>query len=128
MKYLLKRYQDGTGYEERAVLVMLFHCVGRSSEVAVTTWESARWDEERQMLEFDWGELKVGQQYIMTLHPSADVEDGWVLDSFHSLACYLLCAPRKYKARLHLRRQGSISCFHRMLTWPMAVVRQRLVE
>ena len=106
VKYLLERYDDGTGYEERAVLVMLFHAVGRSSEVAVTTWDSASWDEERQMLVFDWGELKVGQQYIMTLHPSADVEDGWVLDSFHSLGCYLLCAPSKHKASASAEEAG----------------------
>ena len=106
VKYLLERYDDGTGYEERAVLVMLFHAVGRSSEVAVTTWDSSSWDEERQMLVFDWGELKVGQQYIMTLHPSADVEDGWVLDSFHSLGCYLLCAPSKHKASASAEEAG----------------------
>ncbi len=106
VKFLLKKYRDGTGYEERAALVMLFHAVGRGSEVAATTWDSATWDEDRQMLIFDWGEFKGGQQYIMTLHPSADVEDGWVLDSFHSTASYLLCAPTKYKASASAAETG----------------------
>ena len=106
IKHLLQKYINGTGYEERAVLVMLFHAVGRGSEVGSTTWDSATWDEDRQMLVFDWGELKGSQQYIMTLHPSADVEDGWILDSFHSIACYLLCAPSTYKASASAGRQG----------------------
>ncbi|KAL7492117.1 hypothetical protein ACHAWT_001327 [Skeletonema menzelii] len=42
----------------------------------------------------------------MTLHPSADVEDGWVLDSFHSLGCYLLCAPSKHKASASAEEAG----------------------
>jgi hypothetical protein len=32
--HLIKKYGDGTGYEERAVLAMLFHAVGRGSEQA----------------------------------------------------------------------------------------------
>ena len=104
--YLLKKYCDGTGYEERATLVMLYHAVGRGSEVAATTWESATWDEDRQMLVFDWGEFKGGQQYIMTLHPSADEEDGWILDSLHSLACYILCGSTTYKASASAEETG----------------------
>ena len=44
--HLIKKYGDGTGYEERAVLAMLFHAVGRGSELAATTWELATWEEE----------------------------------------------------------------------------------
>eukprot|EP00969_Alexandrium_andersonii_P067476 2976894-Alexandrium_andersonii.AAC.1 len=57
--YLVKHSDNG--YEERAVIAMLFHAVGRGSEVAATTWESAEWDDDKQFLLFDWGEIKTGQ-------------------------------------------------------------------
>jgi len=44
--YLVKHSDNG--YEERAVILILFHAVGRGSEVAATTWESAEWDDDRQ--------------------------------------------------------------------------------
>ena len=58
------------------------------------------------MLTFDWGEFKVGQQDIMTLHPSADVEDGWILCSFHSIACNLICGSTLYKASVSTQKSG----------------------
>lgn len=82
----LLKYSD-EGYEERAVLAMLYHAVGRGGEIASTTWESAEWDEDRNHLLFDWGEIKNGQQYVMTLHPAADIECGWLLCSSHSSTC-----------------------------------------
>eukprot|EP00985_Skeletonema_marinoi_P021718 scaffold13473_cov81-Skeletonema_marinoi.AAC.1 len=55
-------------------------------------------DDDKQFLLFDWGEIKTGQQYIMTLHPNADSEDGWLLCSIHSIACNLICGSTVYKA------------------------------
>ena len=102
--YLVKHSDNG--YEERAVIAMLYHAVGRGSEVAATTWESAEWDDDKQFLLFDWGEIKTGQQYIMTLHPNADSEDGWLLCSIHSIACNLICGSTVYKASASAEEAG----------------------
>ena len=42
----------------------------------------------------------------MTLHPSADVEDGWILCSFHSIACNLICGSTLYKASVSTQKSG----------------------
>ena len=47
------------------------------------------------MLVFDWGDIKTGRQYEMTLHPH---HDGWEMDPIHALACYLICGTSSYKA------------------------------
>ena len=64
-------------------------------ELASTTWESASWDPDRDMLVFDWGDIKTGRQCEMTLHPH---HDGWEMDPIHALACYLICGTSAYKA------------------------------
>ena len=104
--FLLK--QEGSlGYEERAIIVTLYHAVGRASEVDSSVWESASWDADRGMLTLDWGESKKGVQYAMTFHPQALEspsdnnnqrvdDDSWLMCWFHSMACFLLCGPRKH--------------------------------
>ena len=51
--------------------MILYHAVGRGSEVDLSVWESASWDADRGMLVLDWGETKKGVQYAMTFHPQA---------------------------------------------------------
>jgi hypothetical protein len=93
--FLLKQEDQVLGCEERCVLVILFHAVGRGGEISASTWDSTSWDEDRQMLVLDWGEFKKGVQYIMTFHPDAV---GWILDAYHALACYLLAGHGRYAA------------------------------
>lgn len=94
-RFLMKQENEGLGYEERCVILILFHAVGRGGEVSTSTWNSAQWEEEREFLSLDWGELKKGQQYLMTFHP--DAKD-WVLDVYHAIACYLIGGHGKAKA------------------------------
>ena len=64
-------------------------------EVSTSTWNSAQWDDDREFLSLDWGELKKGQQYLMTFHPDAK---SWELDVYHAIACYLIGGHGKAKA------------------------------
>ena len=95
--FLLKQDDATLGNEERAILVTLYHAVGRAGEVDSSVWDFATYDVDRAMLVFDWGESKKGVQYAMTMHPQNPGEnnDGWLLDWTHSIACQLICGPRK---------------------------------
>jgi hypothetical protein len=48
--FLMKQNDQVLGYEERCVLVILFHAVGHGGEIAASTWNSAHWVEDRQMI------------------------------------------------------------------------------
>ncbi|EJK45785.1 hypothetical protein THAOC_35583 [Thalassiosira oceanica] len=95
--FLLKQEDANLGYEERAILVTLYHAVGRGGEVDSSVWNFASYDEDRAMIVFDWGESKNGVQYAMSMHPQNPGEnnDGWLLDWPHSIACQLIGGPRK---------------------------------
>ena len=71
----------------RCVILILYHAAGRGGEVSTSTWNSAQWEDNCEFLSLDWGELKKGQQYIMTFHLDAK---GWELDVYHATACYLI--------------------------------------
>ena len=75
--------------------MILYHAVGRGGEVSTSTWNSAQWEDGREFLSLDWGELKKGQEYIMTFHPDAK---GWELNVYHAIACYLIGGHGKAKA------------------------------
>lgn len=85
-KYLLKE-DTAESYEERAVLTVVFSSTGRSGEVATSSWENMRYEEDQDHLANMWGDLKNGQQYDMTYVPDAL---GYELDVAHSLACTLV--------------------------------------
>jgi hypothetical protein len=88
--YLMKHQDQLQGSEDRAVLVSVFQAIGRAGEIGNTTWDSLDWDGDNEHIAVDWGELKTGQQYLMTFHPDAS---DWVLCSFHAMACYLIMGP-----------------------------------
>jgi hypothetical protein len=94
-RFLMHQESEALGYEERCVILVLYHAVGRGGEVSTSTWNSAQWEDGREFLSFDWGELKKGQQYTMTFHPDAK---GWELDVYHAIACYLIGGHGKAKA------------------------------
>ncbi|EJK48593.1 hypothetical protein THAOC_32595, partial [Thalassiosira oceanica] len=96
--FLPKQDNKSLGYEDRAILVTLYHAVGRGGEVDSSTWESAQYDTDRSMLVFDWGESKNGVQYAMTMHPQnpGEKNDGWLTDWNHAMAGHILCGPRKF--------------------------------
>ena len=58
--FIMKQDNEALGCEERAVLTNLFHAVGRATELEASTWESARWDNDREFLAYEWGETKNG--------------------------------------------------------------------
>lgn len=75
-------------FYDRAVLNALYHEVGRSSEVALWTWESTKWNScQEEQLESDWREVKTSKNGLTTWHCHAN---SFTIDSFHSMAAYLI--------------------------------------
>lgn len=93
--WLMRQNDEVLGYEERCILVILYHAVGRGGEVSTSAWNNAEWNEDHEFLSLKWGEVKNGQQPEMTFHP--DTKE-WMLDIFHALACYLIAGHGKSKA------------------------------
>ncbi len=89
-RWLMKQENEALGCEERCILVILFHSVGRGGEVSTSTWDEAEWNVDQEFLSLKWGEIKNGRQHEMTFHPDAM---DWMLDMFHALACYIIAGP-----------------------------------
>jgi len=94
-RWLMRQEDQRLGYEERCILVTLYHAVGRGGEVSTSAWNNAEWNVDHEFLSLKWGEVKNGQQPEMTFHP--DTKE-WMLDIFHALACYLIAGHGKAKA------------------------------
>lgn len=58
-RFLMKQDNEALGYEERCVILFLFHAVGRGGEVSTSTWIFAQWDDDHEFLFLDWCELKM---------------------------------------------------------------------
>ncbi|KAL7500099.1 hypothetical protein ACHAWT_009486 [Skeletonema menzelii] len=93
--WLMRQDNESLGYEERCILVILYHAVGRGGEVSTSAWNNAEWNVDHEFLSLKWGEVKNGQQPEMTFHPDTSE---WMLDIFHALACYLIAGHGKSKA------------------------------
>jgi hypothetical protein len=78
---------DIEGYEKRAVIVMTFLAVGRSGEVASTSWNSAYWNLDDENLTLDWNERKTNRQTQMNFFCDCQ---SYEIDFYHSIACYIL--------------------------------------
>ncbi|MGH7954610.1 MAG: hypothetical protein ACREOZ_01480, partial [Gloeomargaritales cyanobacterium] len=100
----LMKQNTPTAYESRCVLSSLFHATGRGGEVSTSTWDSAYWDLDGDMLIFDWRETKKAEESVMTFHPDAS---SFHLDQFHTLACYLLAGQGRYDAAAALIPGGT---------------------
>lgn len=64
---------------------MGYHAVGRATEVGLSSWPSAYWDEIEQCMFLNWMEIKVSQQKMMSFFPDAL---SYEMCFFHSLFCY----------------------------------------
>ena len=79
--------------ESRAVLVMLYHAVGRGGEVSTSNWDTAIWEQCRGgRFYLDWGEVKGGKHCVLDFFPDAS---NFLICMIHSLAAYLITSSGK---------------------------------
>ena len=109
-EFLMKQTNGNVGAEERAVLLMLYHAVGRGGEVSSTSWDLARWNDEVECLLAQWGETKKGQQYGMSFHPDAS---NWRVCIFNALACYLILTGGSPDRASVSSAEAGVRCLYR---------------
>ena len=73
--------------ENRAIINMCFHAVGRSGEVGLASWNGSYYEHDIEVPILDWNEMKTGHQNLMTL--VCDSEH-WEIDIIHSFAAYFV--------------------------------------
>ena len=74
-------------YEIRAIMVMLYHAVGRASEIATSTWDSMVWNSSLDCVELDWRESKTGKSSMMSFFVDAE---SYKVCWYHAIVCYLV--------------------------------------
>jgi hypothetical protein len=80
--------------EQRAILLTLYHSVGRGGEVSTLNFNNLRWSEDDEMLWTGWNELKTGRNTEISYHEDYD---SYQVDQIHALACYIITAEGKLK-------------------------------
>lgn len=93
-EHLLKK-GTAASMEERAVLLTLYHAVGRGGEVSTTNFDLMQWDEDDEALWTIWNQVKTGRCGDISMHPDAENYKMCVL---HALACYIITAGGKLKS------------------------------
>jgi hypothetical protein len=84
---------SANSYEERAVILSLYHAVGRGGEISNTTFEAMEWNEEEAALFLNWPSQKTGTEGDISMHPNAKGQ--YLTDWIHAIACYIVtCAGR----------------------------------
>ena len=78
---------DSESMKRRFAMVTTFLAVGRSGEVACSSWNSVTWDYDLQNVTMDWKELKTGDADQIIFFSDATTK---LLDFYHSMACYLI--------------------------------------
>ena len=92
---LLKR-NTSESIQGRAVLVMLYHAVGRGGEVSTSNWNTALWELCRGgRFYLDWGETKGAKHSFLDFFPDAAC---FPICMIHSLASYLITSPGTVKS------------------------------
>lgn len=75
--------------EERAIILMLYHAVGRGGEVATTNLDIMHWEENDKMLWSGWNQMKTGRGTELSFtSDSLNFE----IDFLHALAAYIVTA------------------------------------
>lgn len=75
------------GYSSRALLVFIFHAIGRVGEAGLFNWKLCQWNEISNSFNTDWQEIKVRKQKPMSFFPDYE---GFLICPFHSMAAYLI--------------------------------------
>jgi hypothetical protein len=84
-------FKDGTQLSlcERAIVLTLYHAVGRGSEVSTCNFDLFRWDEDEECLWTAWQQVKTGRGTDLSFHPDAT---SYVTCEINALACYIVTA------------------------------------
>jgi hypothetical protein len=80
--------------EQRAILLTLYHSVGRASEASILNLYNMHWSEDDEMLWTGWNEMKTGRNTEISYHEDYD---RYEVCQIHGLACYIVTAGGKIR-------------------------------
>jgi len=83
---LLKR-GDTPCYQDRAVVLCLYHAIGRGGEVSTLNFQMMHWDPNDDILWTGWHESKTSQENEISFHPD---RVSYKIDVLHALGCYII--------------------------------------
>ena len=84
---LKKTDNESVWIANRLKIIFLWQSVGRTGEVALSSWRTAYWSSQDQMLGLTWKEIKTGKEYLMTYFSDAN---GFIMDFYHAVGSYLI--------------------------------------
>ena len=74
----------------RSVLILLWHSVGRVAECVLTNWTLVEWFHTLNYAVLNWSQLRTGKQKgVENSKAICPAKDGYTLDFYHALGCYL---------------------------------------
>jgi hypothetical protein len=87
---------DAMSMERRAIMLLLYHSIGRAGEAAATNFNLLYWDDTHFLLWSGWNQMKAsrGGELSYTCDSS-----NFELDLIHALATYVLSAGHKLSKR-----------------------------
>ena len=74
-------------YMRNLSLINTAHSVGRTAEVAFTSWRKSYWDHEVDVLTSDWGQLKNCKEKLMSYFSDHDL---WQMDIYLGFFAYFV--------------------------------------
>jgi hypothetical protein len=80
--------------EQRAILLTLYHSVGRASEASFLNMHNMQWSEDDELLWTGWNEHKTGRNTEISYHEDYDCYE---VCQIHGLACYIITAGGKLR-------------------------------
>jgi len=80
-------------YEQRAVILMLYHAVGRGGEVSTMNFDILWWCEDNETAPWTgWNKAKTGRSSEISIHPD---HSSYRVCLVNALACYIITAGGK---------------------------------
>ena len=69
----------------RLKLIMLWQAIGRTGEVALSSWNDAHWNEQIDNLQSVWKDVKTSKEYCMTFFGD---QCSFAMNFYHAVGCY----------------------------------------
>jgi hypothetical protein len=82
-------------YEDAAAIIELYHAIGRSSEVPLTSFTKMHWDPTEETLWCIWSELKVATNENDICFPTNTLEFGYLTDFNVSTGMHIITSGTK---------------------------------
>ena len=88
-----EKFKGLLGASGRLKIISLWQAIGRTGEVALASFTTARWNDIIDNIEFVWREDKGGKEYLMSFFTDFL---SYKLSFYHALGCHILLGGLEY--------------------------------